>query len=995
MAIYCSFTSLKKYIMILIVISSTVSLYAKNDLKLLKHWDNSLNQATGSSYWANNITGASANLGSVANIGSICGLTQDSEFQVELIVAGSAGAHVGVTFIPYDKNGTALTTIDGFLWNEELSIDYSTITASFTIPAQSSYTIEDIASLEAHVYNMDSSSGEEIWVKSLSLHIDESTLLKNLSLYEYQSTDSDVVIKDGEYCKELSSYYKFLQTVYVNKADIDDSTVFEFQVKAYGTSDARIGVRATAYDENNVSLGAFSIFWNKTLNSNVLRYHKARFTLGSTFKTAKTLKIYIYRTNQLGTIWYNASSLDFDYSTVDTTLFSADYESGDTLVELYEGLWSRKLDNYYYYLCPLVIFPDRKDDFETSNYQTSYKISINAAGEDGAMLGAKVEFYNSSNVLLESLYTGLWNETLTTDYTLHSSIFQIPADASYSKDDIAKVRIIVYRSNQIGTLWTNSVDLECFNAVSIRYNELEVNLVADGFTLTEEGDMLLATKSDQRKYYAILDDANGIAKYAYLGITYLKSSAVMNSFPVGVYIYETQAGIAQLATDWGVTSTEVYETIAKDVADHNCNTVYYSNLSPYPTDFKSAIAQFQLEGIDVFGQLNGSSYLRTENDHSYYEATTVPATTSLLPDYIDTTGIIGWSGKEECAPEDVSLVEDYRALCEQLDMSHGTLTVHNDLDSQKNDTMNLPDWFGFDRYRFRNFVSPSTYGMNLTTPLYGMNLLSDEIDNHYWASAEIGRPLIYVGQAYGEQYELTESLLQSKYSLDLDQMSTKTGFIETSTDVWTGWATYMPPANCMYLQTWTAIAGGAKGILLFHYFTHGTDTTSGKIQVKGLVDDDLIESSQWLEFKNSVSDVLYFLPLASQWHKEWNPKASVDVDSKWITANSFIRDFDEERYLVVVNKRIGTWDTTSPEIPTNSTQLYYDNDGLAGITAATALSFEIDIEGSDSVWDLYTGTQLTKNANGLYDLSLDPGRGVVLMQGTQTELTAIRTELNL
>jgi hypothetical protein len=136
------------------------------------------------------------------------------------------------------------------------------------------------------------------------------------------------------------------------------------------------------------------------------------------------------------------------------------------------------------------------------------------------------------------------------------------------------------------------------------------------------------------------------------------------------------------------------------------------------------------------------------------------------------------------------------------------------------------------------------------------------------------------------------------------------------------------------------------------------------------------------------------IPLFSQWHKEWNAKATADDNSKkWIIVSSFIRAFDEERYLMVVNKRIGEWDSISPELPDDNTQLYYDDSGLAGITTVGALSFELDIEGDQSIWDVLTGTQLIKNDNNKYELTLAPGRGIVLMQGTLTQLTAIRTEL--
>jgi len=995
MGTYCLFINIRKCILMLVVVLNVTSLCADDkSLKLLMHSDNSFNQASGTYYWAKEIsTYYNSAMGNAYDVGSICGLNQDSQFDVKIVVAGTAGAHVGVKFLPYDKDGTQLTSITAF-WNTELSTDYSTLTVPFTVPAQSTYTIKDIYRLRAVVYNIDYSSGAKIWVKSLKLYIDESTLFKNLYLYEYESTDPDVVTKDGELCKELDSgYYTFLKKLYVDGIDIDADTNFEFQIKACGTSNALLGVRATAYDQSNTNLGSFSIMWNKALSSeNILQYYNAQFTLASfDVEDVSYLKIYLYRCNQLGTIWFNAPSVYFDYSTINQDIFSKEYASGEPSVELHNSLWARKNDSTYYFSCDLVDFPNKNEAFESSKYE----INVLAAGD--STLGVKLQLLDASNNLLESISTGIWGKALTTDYQWHSATFSLPENSSYSFDDIKKARVYIYRSNSQNTIWVNSVNLKCLNDVAeIKYNEIERNLVLDGFSISESNNVLTAAKTDQRDYYEILSDSNDIKKHKYLGTTYTKSSAVASSFPIGVYIYKTEAQIAQLATDWGVTTTQVFQTIAADVADHNCNTIYYSNLSPSPTTFNLAIQQFQTEEISVFGQLNGSSYLRPENGRSYYEATTVPITENLLDDYLSTTGIIGWMGKEECDSEDVPLVQDYRALCKQVDPYHGTFTLHNDLSSHENDILNLPDWFGLDRYRFRELIMPDIYGMMLSTPLYCINTLNNEINDHHWASAKVGRPLIYVGQAYGEQFELDEDLLQSQYGVDINQMSEKSGFVETSPGMWKGWIRYLPPVNAMHLQTWTAIAAGAKGILLYHYFNGDGPSSSGSIKYKALVDDDLTESSQWLEFKNSISSISSLTPLISEWHKEYNSKAVVEgTNEKWITVNSFIRDFDEERYLVIVNKRIGEWDTSSPDFVTDTTQLYYDDNGLAGMTAVNALSFEIEVEGSGLVWDLLSGNQLTENANGKYDVSLDPGRGVVLMQGTQAELTAIRTELGL
>jgi len=985
------YMDIKKIIIIAIFALNIISIHAENDrMKLLMNSDLSLNQASGTYYWAEEISSGSyyKHVGTVSNFGSICGLTQDSEFEVELIVAGTAGANTGVVLIPYDKNGIKLTIINGFLWNKQLSADYTTINAKFSIPLQTNYTIKDIDSIKAYVYNIDYLSGEEVWVKNFKLYVDKSTLLKNLYFEEYESTDSGVITKDNEWCKQFDSgYYTFVKQVNIDEAcNLGADTVFEFQIKACGTSNTLLGAYACVYDDTDTKIGAINLMWNKTLDENTLKYYNAQFTFENfNVENIAYVKLYVYRCNQLGTIWFNAPAL---YTDLNQEIFNKEYIDGDLDVELHNSEWALKIDSSYYYLCQEIDFPDKHDVFESS----SYEINILAAGD--SLLGARLQLLDDSDNLLESISTNLWNSDLTTDYQWHSATFKLPENESYDLDDIKKVKIYLYRCNQQDTVWINSVVLKCLN-YEINYKEIENNLVRDGFSLSEDNNTLIAHKTDQRDYYQILSNANDLKKYKYLGTTYVKPSAVANYFPTGVYIYKTEAEVLQLATDWGISTAQVFQTIAQDLASHNCNTVYFSCLSPYPTTFNLAVQKFQESGISVFGQFNGSCYLITKNGRSYYESVTAPAAELLLPNYHNTSGIVGWMGGEEAEPEKIPLVQDYRALCKQADPYHGTYTLHNNLTSQKLDSMNLPDWFGFDRYEFRELIN-SSYGMKIGTPLFGINVVNKDVSNNYWATAKIGRPLIFVGQGYGVQYELNASLLQSEHGVNISQMTAKSGFIETSPGIWKGWLKYLPPANCMHLQTWTAIAAGAKGILLFHYFDRNIDLSTGLVQNKALVDNNLTETAQWLEFKNSISSIEPLTPLFSQWHKEWEAKATADANNKkWIIVSSFIKEFDAERYLTIVNKRIGEWDTDSPEITDDNTQLYYDDNGLDGITTVGALSFELDIEGNEDVWDILTGNQLSKNANDKYDLTLDPGRGVVLMQGTQAQLTAIRTELGL
>jgi hypothetical protein len=322
-------------------------------------------------------------------------------------------------------------------------------------------------------------------------------------------------------------------------------------------------------------------------------------------------------------------------------------------------------------------------------------------------------------------------------------------------------------------------------------------------------------------------------------------------------------------------------------------------------------------------------------------------------------------------------VIEYRKLCKKLDPTHNLFTLNNRLEGFQADNGAYAEWYGFDRYRFKLVQPPGV----LSTPKEVASLLSKEMADCYSEAAKRGRPLICVGQAW--------AFISEKSG----KMELRSGFREVSPGVWRGWERYLPP-HAMSLQIWLAITEGARGSLWYHYYgaSKGRGSAVGRlIREDCLVDELGNESPHWKELGQCFKELRPLLPLLLAWHKEWPRIGS--ADSPWIKVRSFIRELDSERYFVLLNTRIAEWDKTSPSRPTNNTRLHFEETGLAGFDQVGPLEFKFKPDGADPLWDVLSATKLPRNNDGSYTLKLEPGKGVVLMQGTENDIGTVTDHL--
>ncbi|MBQ9337770.1 MAG: hypothetical protein IJS14_10800 [Lentisphaeria bacterium] len=461
--------------------------------------------------------------------------------------------------------------------------------------------------------------------------------------------------------------------------------------------------------------------------------------------------------------------------------------------------------------------------------------------------------------------------------------------------------------------------------------------------------------------------------------TYTEFAFKPGFFPVGVYVYfYGKKGAERYAAQRNMTVEQYVDTIFADMKEHGCNVVYVANLTTDPPFFKFVCETADKHGLKVFAQGTGELYVRTNKDFKYFETVTVPAIKKYLPQYNDIPNLVGYTSKEEVSPteKEMKLMKEGRRLSNEMMPKIPVFTLHNNINSMRKDTgADIPEWFGFDRYRFR-MVENAKRNYVISTPSDMTRLISKEIGEFYDAAAALKRPLIYVGQGY-KAHEIRKSAKYSK----------ATGYKEIEPGVWKGYFRYMPK-NGMHLQFWIAVSRGCRGYLIYHYQTSSEGNEVGRLYEEDLVDLRGKESWYWKEAGECFKANARLLPVFSEWCREGKPAAS--SPTKDVHVNTFILPGFKGRFILPLNTQIATWDKTNPFRTDENTQLHSNDENLQGFEWSGPRKIELKLANQGELRDLLTG--------GIADpaeITLPPGQGRVYFQGSQAEFEAVKKHFNL
>ena len=456
--------------------------------------------------------------------------------------------------------------------------------------------------------------------------------------------------------------------------------------------------------------------------------------------------------------------------------------------------------------------------------------------------------------------------------------------------------------------------------------------------------------------------------------TYTEFDYKPGYFPVGAYIYfYGKDGAQKYASHRGMTVEKYVDTIFADMKAHGCNTVYVANITTDPPFMKYVCETAAKHGLKVFAQGTGTLYVRTNKDRKYFESVTVPAIKKYLHLYNDIPNLAAYTSKEEVAPTDhaMGLMRDGRRLSKEQMPKIPVFTLHNNITSMRKDNgKDIPDWFGFDRYRFR-MVLDSKGNLVISTPSDMTRLISQEIGEFYNAAAAMKRPLIFVGQSY-VQYEEVE---EKRYS-------EATGYRKLPNGKWAGFFRYMPK-NGVNLQFWIAVSRGCRGFMLWHYQQASSDPKSScLVNLKGE------ESWYWKEAGECFKSNAWLFPVFMEWCREGKPSASSPTPD--VHVNTFILPGFKGRFVLPLNTRIATWDKTNPWRTDKNTQLHAGKNNLEGFNWAGPRTVKVNLSGKEDLYDFQTG----KIVNPA-EITLPPGQGRVFFQGSKAEFDAVRKHFKL
>jgi hypothetical protein len=567
--------------------------------------------------------------------------------------------------------------------------------------------------------------------------------------------------------------------------------------------------------------------------------------------------------------------------------------------------------------------------------------------------------------------------------------FDMAQYANFLPRDIPTVReihLLLYRHARKGLVKIKKLELFILEEKKKKTAELVENLKTklknDSFRFSERAGILVAESAKEIRYYKMNFPQKAMTEsyfknQALLGTTFLERKVKAPYFPAGAFIYADKR-VPVILRKRNITMEDFFDLNAKDMISHNCNTIHYSYLSTNPELMFKAAEISSKNGVQIFTLQNAAMYLRPHKSWEYYRNVTQKAARKYLPQYKDIKGIAGWSGKEELNSDQVEMTQDYRKISRQLLGSKQKIfTLHNNIKALRHDDKHLPDWFGYDSYRFRT-ISPQ---MVISTPKDTALFASKLMQMFHDAAAEKGIPMFCVIQGYCNIIDLKNKTMQRR-----------SGFIKIGKDLYRGVRKYTPPEHGMSLQSWIAISTGMKGVLIYHYydfdFNPATYNSRGSVGCKALVSQAGVESRIWKEFGECMGKIKPFHKLILEWIHEGYTFAK--SDNCEIKVDAFRLPNGKAKFYTLVNTRIAKWDKTSPRRPDDKTNLRFAAGELLGLEKVGPIAFNFMPENDLPLWCVKTGQKLTCQKQGIYNLTIAPGDGIIIVQGTEDEVKQIR-----
>jgi hypothetical protein len=282
----------------------------------------------------------------------------------------------------------------------------------------------------------------------------------------------------------------------------------------------------------------------------------------------------------------------------------------------------------------------------------------------------------------------------------------------------------------------------------------------------------------------------------------------------------------------------------------------------------------------------------------------------------------------------------------------------------------------------------------LRTPALAISLLEEEIPPFYQASLRYRVPFFYVIQGVSTYVTGMDFAREGTAGANMQPRGWRA---DPGGRAWSGWLRYYPPEHCMKLQVWAAVALGAKGIFCYYYGepVWGEMKWDGRSGMEFTLSRDTSGQPppQWEEFGEAAKEMSYFAPLILKINKRIVNQAS--ADDPGVLVSTFQEEGSHRKYLIVVNKRTGSWGKDSPTWLKPEDALTVNDEGhLAGYSPAPPLEFVLKVQGEGDLYDLRTLKRLdavsSSGGEKSYRMVLPPGEGSIFLVGAPEDFSECR-----
>ncbi len=453
-------------------------------------------------------------------------------------------------------------------------------------------------------------------------------------------------------------------------------------------------------------------------------------------------------------------------------------------------------------------------------------------------------------------------------------------------------------------------------------------------------------------------------------------------FPVGVYLYGDN-----------LTSLEEARRVFAEMREAGINSVHFAGtVGPHPSEPQHVLKAAELAkeyGLKLWVQMNDVYYrndgskalsgMKLNSGMEYVTRYAVPRLKQHLPSYRSDTAVYAWLPAEENAPSSVGPLAEYRRQIWNILPEQRIFELFTDLRTLQTIKPPWPNIAGIDRYPF--MYSARGAASRLWLPDDGLKWYAGAIRPFLNQAQKMGLPMIAVIQgsqiySFYPPEEMCPGATEPEF-LAKFRIETAPGMkYYPQFNKFGRWSMYCPCPNGIRAQSWTAVAEGARGILIYAYSPMSRRrqlaraaeqiASGGRVNTVSLCSD----SPGWTDMKRTFAELKPWGRLLLSLEKL--PEMEIQFKDKAIIGNTF-RDAHGRRFAILANTRLMLPGKQPPTVDANGE--------LVNMIPAPPTT--VALEARVPIYDLESGQAVSS-------LTLEPGQGRILLLGGNESPASVR-----